>query len=610
MPRNLLDGDQPNRRQLVKILGATSVAGLAGCSGDGDGGGDGSDGGSGSDGEMGERVEEVVVSWWPDFPGITEIMENSMPTIMNTLEELGMTPESRSVNYAANLSANDSDERTNSISLITYTTTMDRLDPQYMIENWLADRASTPGGNHAHYVNCEHTDLVYDSTQYLDEERRREVVNESQRIFSEDVPIISVTPRPAIGLIRTDLVEPNNLGVGGLTVANAIPYIYCTPREGDQLVSARQQDLVETRNYPIIQNGFASVIWNILVHSPLLEFDENFELRNVIAGEISPSDDGTEVRVELRDATFHNGDPITAEDVQFTFEYWWEHTGVFPQTQDVPSESIDIIDDQTLNFVFERPYAPLLSRIWPSIGIMHKQTWVDAGAWDDPEGVNPDPLVGSGPFEISDFQAGQYMTLTPHDGNPVHSPDHEVVMEAYQDATTAYRAFQQGQVHTLPDVPASITGRAESDLGDDALVTTAEGTMPFALVTKNHFGPTKFRAVRMAIGMALNREEIVDQSFRGQTEPELHCRTLLDAHPYTTPTDMCVQYTDDPSGDIEGARQVLEDAGFSWDDDGNLRYPPDADLSPMWEQGATPGSIADQFPCLDADSNYVSPEQR
>jgi peptide/nickel transport system substrate-binding protein len=64
---------------------------------------------------------------------------------------------------------------------------------------------------------------------------------------------------------------------------------------------------------------------------------------------------------------------------------------------------------------------------------------------------------------------------------------------------------------------------------------------------------------------------------------------------------MLPTFTDDPTGDAEGAQQVLVDAGWGWDDQDNLHYPADADLSPRWPDGEAPSP--DNFPCLDTILN-------
>lgn len=106
--------------------------------------------------------------------------------------------------------------------------------------------------------------------------------------------------------------------------------------------------------------------------------------------------------------------------------------------------------------------------------------------------------------------------------------------------------------------------------------------------------------------MAYSRQRIHDTIFRGggyiQFEPSIFTQT----HPWF-PDDGLPTNTEDPAGDKEGARQVLSEAGWGWDDNDNLHYPPDADLSPQWPKGENPTS-EDGFACLDADGKYVPEE--
>jgi peptide/nickel transport system substrate-binding protein len=113
----------------------------------------------------------------------------------------------------------------------------------------------------------------------------------------------------------------------------------------------------------------------------------------------------------------------------------------------------------------------------------------------------------------------------------------------------------------------------------------------------------KFREMRNAIGTAINRDRANQLGYRGQSEPALFSTPLMENHPFRPPEDMLTQFTDDPTGDSEAARQALLEAGWGWDSDGNLRYPADADLSDRWPEDSVPQP--EDFPCIDEAGNYV-----
>jgi peptide/nickel transport system substrate-binding protein len=96
--------------------------------------------------------------------------------------------------------------------------------------------------------------------------------------------------------------------------------------------------------------------------------------------------------------------------------------------------------------------------------------------------------------------------------------------------------------------------------------------------------------------MALNRQKINNLGFLGETEPEYAGTLFTNVHPWRPPDDRLTKFTEEPEGEPEAARQLLEDAGYGYDGDGNLHYPPDADLTPLWPAEELPPE--EDFPCL------------
>lgn len=81
----------------------------------------------------------------------------------------------------------------------------------------------------------------------------------------------------------------------------------------------------------------------------------------------------------------------------------------------------------------------------------------------------------------------------------------------------------------------------------------------------------------------------------------------MKSHAFRPPEDEINKIVDDPTGNIDAARQVLKENGWGWDDQGNLHYPPDADPSPMWPEGEGPTSEESNggFSCLNEEGEWV-----
>jgi peptide/nickel transport system substrate-binding protein len=332
-------------------------------------------------------------------------------------------------------------------------------------------------------------------------------------------------------------------------------------------------------------------------------------MNNDLAESVEVSDDALEYTVTLRDdATFHNGDPVTAEDVKFTFEWLTDNAGTFLDAPRIDL-TVDAVDDTTAVFNLENPYAPLVSRDFHNWGILHRETWVDAGALDDAAGAQPGAdMVGSGPFELTQFSSGQGATLEPYEDHHLFDPQATLNFSVYRDGNTAFQALNGGDVDIFTVNPPQLDQLVE---GDSEEVDTIRGSAlsSYILMPQCSASPTKFHEFRDGIATALDYQEIMAVAWAGLAEPQMYAHFLDQAHPIFTddPDSLYEQGNGDPTGDVEAAKQILEDEGWTWDSDGNLRYPQDADLTALWPAEESPDP--ENYPCLNEDRQVVQSDE-
>jgi peptide/nickel transport system substrate-binding protein len=140
------------------------------------------------------------------------------------------------------------------------------------------------------------------------------------------------------------------------------------------------------------------------------------------------SEDSRVLTVKLREGrTFHNGEPVNAEAVVFTFNRLLDPATAAPAREQVgPLTSVTAVDDLTVEFVFEEPYAPFyFAASGAYLGILPPGAVTEMG---DDFGRSP---VGSGPFRFAEWTAGQQIVLE-------RNPDYVNVREDRENPGAPY----------------------------------------------------------------------------------------------------------------------------------------------------------------------------
>jgi len=220
--------------------------------------------------------------------------------------------------------------------------------------------------------------------------------------------------------------------------------------------------------------------------------------------EVSP--DGTQYTFHLVDiAVWHDGTPLTVDDVAFSYSYFAAHPYVWMSSDVVKSATAGT--QGAINFTLVRPAANFLEEIAGIIPIIPKHVWENVS--DPTKYTGTDASVGSGPYVMSehDATAGAYR-LTAFDqywkGQPV--------------------AKELQQITTTPQAQLEIVEKGDADLslGTDASVVDlifrypdlkVEMTAPLSVVrlaVNTLQPPLDQRDLRQAIMYALNRAQIAE----------------------------------------------------------------------------------------------------
>ena len=232
---------------------------------------------------------------------------------------------------------------------------------------------------------------------------------------------------------------------------------------------------------------------------------------------------GKDLKIKLIEtARFHNGTPITAHDVKWTYEQCADpnNANILAGPLD-EIEEIEVIDDHNLIIRFYEAYAPWRELMW--IGICSKKYYEEMG----PEKFRKNPL-GAGPFRFVERKIGESVTLEVVDGYPTYQiaayqerpPEYKrLVFVTVPDDVTRLAMLETGELDLVYEVAPHQLKRLKRNKGVKIKISDQVPSL-FGMTALPKTDPMMAdRFLGQAIRHAIDREEIVNKIFLGQGYP-------------------------------------------------------------------------------------------
>ena len=263
-----------------------------------------------------------------------------------------------------------------------------------------------------------------------------------------------------------------------------------------------------------------------------------------IAESYEISDDGLDYTFHLRDdVTFHDGTPVTADDVVFSIELY--KASEYQGSQISMLSSVEATDEHTVVCHLDAPYSPFLQGICSPM-IASKAYYESS---EDDFVNNP---IGSGPYKFVSRAKGSNIKLEANEDYYRGAPEiKEVTFEVIPDSSTKAIALQTGEVNF-----AEIDSATKPQLEANPAITIAEvPTSSFSYIAMNtEKEPFNDVKVRQAINYAIDRDNLVAVCYDGEAE----VNSNICAKERVGYSDDQFQYTYDP----EKAKELLAEAGI------------------------------------------------
>jgi len=295
-----------------------------------------------------------------------------------------------------------------------------------------------------------------------------------------------------------------------------------------------------------------------LFQSTLLKRDQDMNIINDLATGYEVSEDGLTWTVNIReDAKFSDGQPLTSEDVVFTFEKLMESSSTVDLTF---VDSVTSKSDYSLEFKLKSPRSTFISNLIAT-GIVPKKSYTSEYY------QNP---IGSGPLVLVQWDKGQQIIVKPNENYYGQKPNFDKITFLFLEEDAAFAAAKAGQLDMTAIPPSYASQKIEGMKLTEVSSVDNRGIM-FPTVKSgeadadsNPIGNdvTSDLAIRQAINVALDRQAIVDGVLEGYgTKAYSICDKMPWWNEETVTTD----------NDIDLAKKILTDGGWiDADGDGTL----------------------------------------
>ncbi len=312
-----------------------------------------------------------------------------------------------------------------------------------------------------------------------------------------------------------------------------------------------------------------------------LELDGTYSLE--LAESVDVSEDGLVYTYHIRDGiTFHDGEPLTAEDVAFSYNLYATQED-FPFLPVYTEFFATVEADDSNNVVITLTDAiPNIESQLIFLYVLPEHIWGGLEGAAVAEFEN-EAMIGSGPFKMAEYAQNEFVQLESVKDHFAKGPIiDEVVFQTFENQDALVQALRTGQVDMITEMPNTAVASLRNDENIELVIgpplapsvtdiifnqTAPENCPPDDGVCSGH-PALQDRNVRLALAHATDKQQIIDVVLLGLGAPGL---TLI-------PDSLGVFYNDsldDYAYDVATANQILDDAGYLDSDNDGIREMPD-----------------------------------
>ncbi|MBY0096004.1 ABC transporter substrate-binding protein [Mesobacillus maritimus] len=451
----------------------------------------------------------------------------------------------------------------------TWNGNTDKFDPDFFIYQTLHSTLTANSGyNKTGYKNPDYDALAANQRTAMDQTIRKEIVTKAEELFLKDIPYAPVFHRDLL-IAYNDEKFTNFQFTSGEDLNSFWTFMSIEPTGINKYVRWASSNEIESLN-PIASTSMQDFQVTRLIYDTLVKVNDRGEIENWAAKSVEDvNGDGLTYLIKLSEGMkFHDGEKLTAEDVQFSFNLVKQaKSDAFSHLVEIV-DKVEVLDEQSLQITLKEANAAFVNQTLSQLYIFPLHYWGPILEKDGPKGViehkNEKP-IGSGPFTLDYWEKGKEVKLDANNGHFSPAKVNGVLRLLYKDSDEMIAAIKNGQAEIggdslLPKQADAIKGSRNVQIAQVPNIGLDH------IIYNNRKKPFDAIAVRKALTLSIPKETIVKEILKGAGQA---------ANSLISPTNER-WHSPDLSGyeyNLTTAVDTLKEAGYEWDEKGKLYYP-------------------------------------
>lgn len=309
------------------------------------------------------------------------------------------------------------------------------------------------------------------------------------------------------------------------------------------------------------------------MYNRLFQRDENMELVPELVTDYERLDDQTWTFTIREDVTFHNGDPLSAEDVEFSIDRVISDETLLEYSWFSQISGVQAVDDYEVEITTDGPMPTLLALLAKGGADIIPSEYIEENGM---EAFIENP-IGSGPYEFVSWQRGDRVTLAANEDYWGEAPVWpEVEVRSIPENSTRVSELLTGGVDLIADVPPNDWDRVEGE-PNNAMAYGDTTRVVLLIVRMTEGTVTADPEIREAIDLAIDEGAITESLFEGQATPT---RTRAPQGVFGSNEDLYGDFLYDPDRAAEIVAEAEEPPEVTFTASRGS-YPFDADVAEM-----------------------------